>query len=101
MNSEGSYSGAPMRSTILFSSSKSWVTPTKPLCRILVTISSMAQFEGAQTWILRPGLSPFVSSIAISPVIVSVLPVPGGPYMSTILDILDFAIFATSSKMVI
>jgi len=67
----------------------SYVIPTNPLSLTRVRISSTAQLEGAQTYILHYDLVLCISN-AIIPVIVSVLPVPGGPCINYIAYFFNF-----------
>ena len=57
--------------------------PLRPLLKILYKISSTAPLDGAHKCILSD--EPEASTIEIIPVIVEVLPVPGGPCTSKIL----------------
>lgn len=88
---EGSYSGEPILRTLCKESFSS--KPSMPPFVIRrVTISSIAAFEGAHTMIFLPSWM-LRASREMIPLIVWVLPVPGGPWMSKTWELLIFVIY--------
>jgi len=78
----------PILSTSYFICCSLHLVPRSPRELILVTISSIAVFEGAHTKTLS---IPTATTMDIIPAMVCVFPVPGGPWINAMLSSVMFA----------